>query len=521
MKARQRGAVVVAVLMAAGWLQAQDVPTAENRRAEADRLYGEVELAAAAEIYAELAESSPHDTDLRIRLAECLTRTDRFEEAMDHAQVAVELTGGSAAALAELGLALHREGDFDAAEERLRRATETDESCARCWWGLARVVAIRSEYEEAAGYYQRAAALEPENPIYLRSLAPFVTERDKRKELYRSYLELPRAEEMPIWGNVRTWLAMLEYAGDRRLNQVEIPDEGAQVRMEEQNGMTYISVDVGSRKKRRYLFDTGASGFTISTGLMRRLKLEPVDVFTITGIGGEGLAKTLMVLVGEVRVGDAVVRNVPAVVRDVLPLVDGLMGPTFFGGASVLLDHEGGWVRIGGSAEEGEDPEAAGRKRKRKRKAKQVPRESLEIPFLSINGTPFIPLQVDGVTMNAMVDTGASQASLSRYAAEQVPGLELLAPSLAPPAYREIRGSTGRSPDVRVVRRARLEFAGKTLEMASHIPDRERILVRQDLASLSHGFGTEVWAILGNPQLESFNLLIDWHRQVLVMTRFR
>jgi hypothetical protein len=71
------------------------------------------------------------------------------------------------------------------------------------------------------------------------------------------------------------------------------------------------------------------------------------------------------------------------------------------------------------------------------------------------------------------------------------------------------------------VRRARLEFAGRTLEMASHIPDSQRVLVRQDLTSLSHGFGTEVWAILGNPQLDDFNLTIDWSRQVLRMTPFR
>ena len=488
----------------------------ENRRARADELYAEVELEAAAEIYTELVQASPDDADLRIRLAECLTRTDQFVEARQHAEVAVKLTEAGARALAELGLALHRAGAFDAAEARLLEATEADDQCGRCWWGLGRTVAILGEYEEASRHFQRAASLEPDNPIYLRTLSPFVTERDKRKELYQRYLELPRAEELPIWGNVRTWLALLEFAGERRLNQVEIPDQGSAVRMETDRGMTYISVDVGGRKKRRYLFDTGASGFTISTGLMRRLKLEPVDVFTITGIGGEGLAKTPMVLVDEVQVGDAVIRNVPAVVRDTAPLVDGLIGPTFFGGHPVTLDHEKRELRIGGN----QDPNDSGKRRKKARKNK-APRETLKIPFLSINGTPFIPIQVDGVTMNAMVDTGASQASLSMHAADQVPGLQLMAPNMAPPAYREIRGSTGKSQEIRVVRRAQLEFAGETLEMASHLPDAGRILVRLNLTPLSHGFGTEVWAILGNPQLSHYNLHIDWQRQVLEMTKFR
>ena len=158
---------------------------------------------------------------------------------------------------------------------------------------------------------------------------------------------------------------------------------------------------------------------------------------------------------------------------------------------------------------------------RKKGKKNKAQRETLEIPFLSINGTPFIPIQVNGVTMYAMVDTGASQASLSMHAADQVPGLQLMAPNMAPPAYREIRGSTGKSVDVRVVRRARLEFAGETLEMASHLPDAGRILVRLNLTPLSHGFGTEVWAILGNPQLSHYNLHIDWQRQVLGLTKFR
>ncbi len=492
----------------------------ENRRARADELYAEVELEAAAGIYGELVQASPDDADLRIRLAECLTRTDQFVEAREHAEVAVKLTRRGARALAELGLALHRAGDFDAAQERLLEATEADEDCGRCWWGLGRTVAILGEYEEAGGHFQRAASLQPDNPIYLRALAPFVTKRDKRKELYQRYLELPRAEELPVWGNVRTWLALLEFAGERRLNQVEVPEQGSAVRMETDRGMTYIPVDVGGRKKRRYLFDTGASGFTISTSLMRRLKLEPVDVFTITGIGGDGLAKTPMVLVDRVQVGDAVIRNVPAVVRDAAPLVDGLIGPTFFGGHPVTLDHQKRELRIGGSKEQEQPAVDRGNGRKKGKKSK-TQHETLEIPFLSINGTPFIPIQVDGVTMHAMVDTGASQASLSMHAAGQVPGLQLMAPNMAPPAYREIRGSTGRSVDVRVVRRARLEFAGETLEMASHLPDAGRILVRLDLTPLSHGFGTEVWAILGNPQLSHYNLHIDWQRQVLGMTKFR
>ena len=501
---------------------AEDVqPTVDAAalRAEADALYDEVKLDDAAGIYAVLVAARPEDPALRIRYADCLTRTDRFQEAIEHASEAVKLSGRSSASLATLGLARHREGSFDVAEERLREGAEADEDCARCWWGLARVEAIRGAYTDAANHYQRTASLEPENPLYLRSLAPFVTERVVQIDLYRRYLELPRREEMRVWENGRAWLAMLEYAGDRPLSQVDIPEGGAEVRLEPRGGMHYLSVDVGSRRKRRYLFDTGASGFTISPGLMRRLKLQPVDVFTITGIGGEGTAKTQMVLVDEVRVGEVVVRNVPAVVAESAPLVDGLLGPTFFGGATVALDPRRLRLRIGDQPAEAPEEENK-EKRKKEKRRKPLP-EAVEIPFLSINGIPFIPVTLDGVTMNAMIDTGGSQAMISSYAADQVPSLELLSPALAPPAYREIRGVTGSARQVRVVRGARLEFAGRTLEMAAHVPDPDRILISQDLTPFSHALGTEVWAILGNPQLDDFHLTIDWGRQVVRMAPVR
>jgi hypothetical protein len=282
------------------------------------------------------------------------------------------------------------------------------------------------------------------------------------------------------------------------------------VPLEVRGGVCYAPVVLDGKRKLRYLVDTGASGLTISSGTLKRLKLEVVAAYTITGIGGKGTVETRMVLVPEVRVGEAVIRNVPAVVSDSLPLVDGLLGPTLFGGAPVTIDQPGRKLRIGGA---GPPPVAAA--------GKAPPPPPIEIPFLSINGTPFIPVSVNGVAMNAMVDTGGSQAVLSRFAAGEVPGLEMMAPALAPPGYREIRGSTGSSREVRVVRRATVAYPGGTIEMAAHLPDAERILVSYDLTPLSHGLGTEVWAILGNPQLDSFALTVDWEHQLLRLQRPR
>ena len=158
-------------------------------------------------------------------------------------------------------------------------------------------------------------------------------DRKKQVELYRRYLELPRREDPSIWENARSWVALLEHVGDLPLRQVEIPEEGTEAPVTIQGANPYVTVTLGATGKLRYLFDTGASGFTISHRMKKKLRLDPIDAFTITGIGGAGTAAAEMVLVPEVRVGDAVVRNVPAVVNDSIPLVDELLGPGFFGGA--------------------------------------------------------------------------------------------------------------------------------------------------------------------------------------------
>jgi len=500
---------VAAVLALLACLPLAADAAAPDRRGEADALYAAVELERAAAIYQELVAAQPTNASLRIRLADCLTRTDRFVDAIDQARQAVELTGGGAEALGALGLALFRKGDFAAAAERLRAGVAADPRCAACLWGLARVQAIQGDYVEAGSNFQKAAAIEPENPIYLRALASYVSDRDKQKELYRGYLELPRREEEGVYENAKAWLKMLEFAGDRPLGRADIPAGGTEVELEVRGGVCYAPVVLDGKRKLRYLVDTGASGLTISSGTLKRLKLEVVAAYTITGIGGKGTVETRLALVPEVRVGEAVIRNVPAVVSDSLPLVDGLLGPTLFGGAAVTIDQPGRKLRIGRVET---PPVVADGK---------SPPPPIEIPFLSINGTPFIPVSVNGVAMNAMVDTGGSQAVLSRFAAEAVPGLELMAPALAPPGYREIRGSTGSNREVRVVRRATVVYPGGTIDMAAHLPDAERILVTYDLTPFSHGLGTEVWAILGNPQLDGFALTVDWEHQLVRLQRPR
>lgn len=503
MKKRLAALIFLAALPLAG--PAGGAGTAD-RRAEAEALAAELRFEEAARAFGALVEASPDDAALRIRLADCLVHADRFVEAIEQAEKAVALSAGAAGALASLGKALHRKGDFDAARERLHEGLEADPDCAECLWGLGRIQAISGDHAGAAMNFQRAAALDPENPVYLRHLASYVADRDKQKELYRGYLELPPREDERIRKNAEAWLAMLDHLGDRPLKQVDLPEAGTEVRLDELGGVSSLTVSLGPDRKARYLFDTGASGFTISERLRKKLKLPPVFAYTITGIGGSGTAETVMVLVEEVRVGQAIVRNVPAVVRDPAPGIDGLLGPTLFGGATVTIDPRRRMLRVEGKAGPGPAEDAAA---------------AVELPFLAIGGAPFVPIRVSGVPMHAMVDTGASQAVVSPFAADQVDGLELMAPELAPPAYREIRGLTGTTAGARVARAVRLEVAGVTYEMAAHIPDPARVLVSYDLTPFSHALETEVWAILGGPQLDDFVLTIDWGRQVVRLAPVR
>jgi len=112
-------------------------------------------------------------------------------------------------------------------------------------------------------------------------------------------------------------------------------------------GNWFAQVRLNDSKTAQFLVDTGASTCVISPDLASALDIradrqaQPVPLQTISGLTS-GRVVTILSL----RVGDAEVQEVTAVVHPVGPSMDGILGNTFLSRFTVTIDPERGLLRL-------------------------------------------------------------------------------------------------------------------------------------------------------------------------------
>ncbi len=520
----------------------------------------------AAEV-AEVEHPQPVSLDARIAEARALLEKDDFEGALAEARRIVEAEPGSARARALLGDALYRRGDFDEAEEAYRRSVALDDACAEGHFGVGRILRTLGRYGEAAPHFHRAAALDPEKPLYVRTLANHLAKRSDTIAMMERYLELAGSEEERLRKNVAAWIALLKHLGDDPLGQV-VKSEPTDLPMNVLRGQAYLKADVNKAKGERFAFDTGATGMTISPRLARSAKVEVIRPFEIVGMGGKGSVAGDLVLIRELSLGGITLRNVSATIAEPKGPEEGLIGPSLFSAFLIRIDlksgllslrprtasapdtgdlrrdgpenenradrpHDavsstpgvspgldgsspaGGGARatgdvetsaVGGQANQDTSTPAENRDEKTPASGRAGDGTALDtkpsgvvtLSFRNVGGQIVVPATLNGVTLNAMVDTGASSSLSSFSAVPRVPGLEVLSEALSTGRSMGLAGPMGR----KTIRRATLGFAGKEFE-SSGLPN-------VDLSHFSRALESEVYLVIGFPELEPFTLEIDY-----------
>lgn len=437
---------------------------------------------------------TPSEAVSRIRT---LLREDRFDDALDLASAAAARWPDHAPALVARGDALYRRGDFDDAERAYRQAETADPNDAAAHFGIGRILRTQGRYADAAESFSRAAALAPDVPRYLRILANHLARRGDAIAMLDRYLELARSlpdhggEEEATMGNVAAWVTLLRRMGDRPLSHMA-RSEPVTASLRRGDRQPSLRLGVGPMKNQPFVFDTGATGVTISPRLASRLKLEPIRSFTITGTGSSRTETGDLVVVDRVTVGDGIViENVPATVRDPTGAEEGLVGPSLFASFDVRVDLRGGAVSFlrPGSAPEGRAE-----------------------PFRNVGGQIVIQAGVGSggaeVPLNGMVDTGATATIIGRSALSRVPGLEALPGSWFPGAMTGVGGALG---DRKVIAGGTVSFAGRTHSASG--------LVTGDLAHFSRALESEVYLLLGAAQLDDAPFTIRYGSMTVVFER--
>ncbi|MGH7402907.1 MAG: aspartyl protease family protein [Candidatus Rokuibacteriota bacterium] len=115
------------------------------------------------------------------------------------------------------------------------------------------------------------------------------------------------------------------------------------VTMHRTGGNWIAEVRLNDSRPARFVVDTGASACVVSPELAAVLGIHPgprAETVPMQVVGG--VTAGLRVTIASVRVGDAEVENVAAVIHSIGPGIDGLLGNTFLGRFTVTLDPDKG-----------------------------------------------------------------------------------------------------------------------------------------------------------------------------------
>lgn len=435
-------------------------------------------------------QPSAIDPNQILATAERFMKDDKYEEALDAAGSAVERWPEHPAAHVAMADALYRRGDFEEAERHYRRAVEIDPNSATAHFGVGRILRTLGRYGEAAESFHKAAALAPEVPKHLRVLANHLARREDSLVMLRRYLDRvkrdPASEPETTARNVEAWVALLEKMGDQPLSDFA-KKEPCEVALSVTGGQAHVKLTVAGLKNQRFVFDTGATGMTISPRVAARAKLEPIRPFTISGTGARRFETGTLVVVPEISVGEGIViRNVPATVRDPAGPEEGLIGPSIFHPFAITVDLKSRRLAF-------ETPGS--------------PRAGVGEAFRNVGGEILLTARVNGVPLNAMLDTGASSTIVGATTLRRAPGLE----AMPGPWGHLVAGGDrpgggigvgGAMADPKVIIKGMISFAGRDYTAAG---------VRSgDLSGFSRSLESEIYLILGSDHLDDSPFTIDY-----------
>lgn len=204
--------------------------------------------------------------------------------------------------------------------------------------------AAHHDASEALRIWSRAATLHPDNAAFHYRRAEALAalgHRQSAAEAYRLALRLD--PPYALAGLVREGLQRLDVVTTRAgAFETVVP-------LEEARGVWIVNVVLNGSRPARFLVDTGSSVTLVSPllgatlGLTAALSRIPVELQTLSGLttGSEGRLSSL-------QIGGAELRDVPVVVHDPGPGIDGILGNTVLGRYRLTLDGDRRLLHLAG-----------------------------------------------------------------------------------------------------------------------------------------------------------------------------
>ena len=199
------------------------------------------------------------------------------------------------------------------------------------------------DYPEAERIFSQASAQAPEDPLLHYHRAVALTRLHRWKEASEAYEAVLRLDPPPE-------LAAAAHEGFRTvvpLTRTRSDPGESEISLRRTLGGWVTEVVLNDTKTARFLVDTGASVCVISPELAGVLGNDPgpgapsVALHTLSG-----RTKGTLVTIASLRVGQAEAKDVPAVIHEPGPGIDGILGNSFLSLYTVTLDPERGVLNL-------------------------------------------------------------------------------------------------------------------------------------------------------------------------------
>ncbi|MFQ5960065.1 MAG: retroviral-like aspartic protease family protein, partial [Candidatus Methylomirabilales bacterium] len=203
----------------------------------------------------------------------------------------------------------------------------------------------RGDFAAAERLFSQAITRAPDEPLLHYHRAVALSRLRRWRDASEAYQAVLRLDPPPaLAAAAREGLRTLEPATHPPAPRV--PDRGAvAIPLRRAGGGWFAEVVLNTTKKATFLVDTGASYCVISPKLAGALGLKPGRrAVTLQAVGSRTTGR--LVTIRSVQVGEARAKEVHAVVHEIGPGVEGLLGNSFLSRYTVTLDPERGVLRL-------------------------------------------------------------------------------------------------------------------------------------------------------------------------------